>query len=173
MFQRVSQTSACIHITWWSCQKEDSVSAGLGWGLRFCITKKLRGNAHAAGPLTKLWVVRPTRPSMIWPLLFLLSHSSSLTYCAPATLILPLVNNPVIVLPQGLCTCCCRWLEHAPRYLRGLLSHLLHHTFCSHPTFFHITFYHLLVFCVICYLVTVRSLNQKLSTTKAGIFVLL
>lgn len=37
-------------ITWRSCSGADSDLEGLGWGLRFCCSKRLPGVAHAAGP---------------------------------------------------------------------------------------------------------------------------
>lgn len=44
-----SQTVKCRQSTWGSWNNADSDSAGLGWGLRFCVSNKLSGDADIEG----------------------------------------------------------------------------------------------------------------------------
>ena len=44
------QTLNCLSVTWGSYQNEDSSSLGRRWGLRFCISNQLPGDASVAGP---------------------------------------------------------------------------------------------------------------------------
>lgn len=60
-----SQTWMCIRISWGILVQCQLWSSGLCWGLWFCISRKLSGNAEAVGLRIVLWVTRVCR---VWEL---------------------------------------------------------------------------------------------------------